>query len=78
MLRFREHRAVLADSLATEVELGGREELIAYIRRLLPERVIRDEDVEVKAYAYDPRTGWQTYIVTIKDYGVIGFTDTLV
>jgi hypothetical protein len=33
------------------------------------------EPIEVKPYVFDLRIGWDTYIVHIPGFGVIGFTD---
>jgi hypothetical protein len=36
----------------------------------------KDEDLKVAPYGgVDKRCGWDTYIVTIEGYGVMGFTD---
>ena len=34
-----------------------------------------EEDILVKAYCFDDRLNWNTYIVTVRNYGVVGFTD---
>lgn len=76
-MRFREHRGGLAESMATEVELAGRDALVVHVRALLElwGICVRDCAVHVEPYAYDERVGWDTYIVTLDGYGVVGFTD---
>lgn len=78
MTRFREHRGGLADSMATTVEVHTRAELIAHIKKLLSlfDVHFRFDEIEVKPYGgYDERIGWNNHIVTMPDYGVLGFTD---
>ena len=79
-MKFREHRRLLSNSMATVVELAGRPELLAHVRRLFsdygpsfPDAALR---VELYDSSFDERIGWmQTWIVTIDNYGVVGFTD---
>jgi len=75
VIQFREQRGSLRDSMATRVELAGRKELVLHIRKLLSDRMIDEEEIEIKPYAYDSRTGWETYLVSVRDYGVVGFSD---
>jgi len=71
-MRFREHRGTLADSMATVVEVADRAALVAHVENLLGHAA----DIEVKPYGgVDQRNGWDTYIVTLAGYGVLGFTD---
>jgi hypothetical protein len=67
-VRFREHRGSLADSLATVVEIGGRDELVEYLRRSgavfpIP---IASPHLSIDYYAYDDRIGWDTYMVSVE------------
>jgi hypothetical protein len=75
MIRFREHRGSLADSLATTVTVTSRAELIAHVARLLDPIPVTSEQLGVAPYCFDARIGWETHIVTLRDYGVVGFTD---
>jgi hypothetical protein len=78
MINFREHRGSLGDSMRTAIVLDNREEVVAHIANLLrPYCVIKSEDVSFKPYGYDPRIDWQTLIVSVKDYGVVGFAREL-
>lgn len=81
-MKFRQHRGGLAESMETLVVLGNWDELKGYIKGLLwswptaPE--VTDQTLHVKLYVDrgDSRIGWEkTYIVTLDEYGVLGFTD---
>jgi hypothetical protein len=78
-IKFREHRGGLSDSMATVIEIENRAGLVAHIAKVLEpfhfdkERV--DKGLRVEPYAHDARIGWNTHIVTLKGYGVLGFTD---
>lgn len=78
MTKFREHRGSLADSMATALPCRSRQELVAICKDLLrPFGFVLSnvEKLKVERYVYDDRIGWDTHIVTIPDYGVIGWTD---
>jgi hypothetical protein len=79
-MKFREHRGGLNESMETLVEVPDRAALLEHLRTvaarwpMAPE--ITDETVSVNPYyGLDDRTGWDTHIVVIKDYGPMGFTD---
>ena len=81
LVKFREHRGGLAESMRTLMEVIDRKQL----QRLLVEKsapwevqlreLIALHGLEVKPYTYDERINWDTHIVTLEGYGVIGFTD---
>lgn len=77
---FREHRSTLADSMATTIPLASdKQSLVKHINSLnifLDNRVITEEEVIVKPYGFDDRIKWDSHIVTILGFGVIGFTNT--
>lgn len=83
MVRFREHRGGLEDSLSTTVQVLDRAELVALIARKWEPLGITvcDADVEVKPYVRgswkaDDRGGWaDLHIVTLVGHGPIGFTE---
>lgn len=79
MTRLREHRGNLYDSLETIVVIQNRADLVSHIRDALARfSVIIDADaVSIEPYAADDRAvGWEdTHVVTVKEYGVYGFTD---
>jgi hypothetical protein len=76
IIKFREHRGSLAESMKTVVEVDGRAGLLAHIRRLFSDfgPKFADEQLHITAYGDDDRIDWQDiYIVTIDGYGVVGF-----
>ena len=79
MVEFREHKGMLADSMATVVEIKDKADLIEYIKKMLSKwnfnLIIDDETVKVEFYAYDKRINWNAYVITLKGYGVLGFTN---
>lgn len=81
VFRFREHRGSLDESIATEKVLttNNMDELVASIKEILktyPIEVDRSK-VTVEHYCKEERLrGWpKTYIVSVRFYGVIGFTN---
>jgi hypothetical protein len=80
-MKFREHRGGYDDSMATAVDVADRVALVAHIKGLLAPFKFRgdiDAGLLVSPYGWgeiDPRNGWHTHIVTLLDYGVLGFTD---
>jgi len=80
MFIFREHRGSLAESMATIVKLETKKELIDYIRVLLDPFMFdfNDDDLKIERYGFDERIGWDTQIVTIEKYGVVGFINGII
>jgi hypothetical protein len=80
-VKFREHRGSLADAMETVIEVADRPALIEHIKALEPwgwsdcYLSVVDGDVTIEPYGYDNRIGWDTHIVKLKGYGVIGFTN---
>lgn len=78
-MKFREHRGSLADAMLTEVTLPDRAALLEHCRKIIPDALladtINDSDMTVSKYGRDERIGWDTHIVSIAGYGVVGFTD---
>jgi hypothetical protein len=82
-MRFREHRGGLAESMETMVVVDGKKGLVAHIQKLLKPYSVTVIDSDVAASLYgssgDARIGWEkVYIVTVKGYGVIGFSDSAI
>lgn len=79
MSRYRDNRRTLADSLDTTIDMLGRAQLLAHLRRDLSVVGVefRDDDVRVRPYGGDDdRCGWKdVHIVTIDGFGVVGFTE---
>lgn len=76
MTKFREHRGSLAESMKTVQEVKDKEELIEYLKKYLSYWDFKDSfNLKVKPYWKDKRINWDTHIVTIEGFGVVGFTD---
>jgi hypothetical protein len=75
-MKYRQHRSTLAESLKTVVEIPATfDALWEEVRKTITLPETFREDLSMAFYCKDDRTGWDTYIVTIDMYGVVGFTD---
>ena len=78
-MRFREHRGGLASSLETVVTLRNKQALIDHVRKILDAYPgappVTPQTLHCRHLVFDPRSGWDTYLITLDDYGVLGFTD---
>lgn len=76
-MQFREHKGSLSDSMETTCFVRDHEHLAAIIRDRLYQFCfsLDDHAVTVRPYAADSRIGWDTHVVKLDGYGVIGFTD---
>ena len=74
---YRPHRGGLAEAMAEVRTVASREELISIIREELSHYSVevKEENFHVKQYGYDERINWDTYIVTLDGFGVLGFTN---
>lgn len=72
---YRSHRGSLEASMKTvcEVESIGD---IWKIEKLFTFGI--DRKIRIKFYSYDIRIGWDTYIITCDDYGVLGFSNGMI
>lgn len=81
-MKYRPHKGSLDESMALMQEFNGFNELLAIIENELSSFEhnlnINDQSVKVEPYTPDNRTGWNTHIVTLEGYGVVGFTDCAV
>ena len=80
MFKFRENRELLVDSMLTVRNFQSRSELIDYLQAGLDAMVPNKYDcsrVVIEKYGniLDARINWDTYIVHLEGYGVLGFTD---
>ena len=80
LVRFRERRHRIEDSLKTLVELNDRAALVEHCRRLIAANRTPPAAVTFSLVPYglapDPATGWPcTYLVMVHGYGPIGYTD---
>ena len=72
---FRQHKGSLLESLdtATKVETLNDIENLPSVKQI--EGFGITLNLESEFYCYDDRIKWNTYIITSKSYGVIGFTN---
>lgn len=79
MIKFREHRGSLDDSMETVIELEGKPELVDIVKNCLNgyghDLLINKETIRIEPYGYDKRINWDTYIITLDGYGVFGFAN---
>ncbi|UOE58015.1 hypothetical protein [Cytobacillus oceanisediminis] len=76
MVNFRWHRNSLDESLKTTVAVNSFDELFELVKNeLSPFTEVKKEELTIKYYAYDERIPEETYLVTLKDYGVLGMTN---
>jgi hypothetical protein len=73
-VKFREHRGSLEESMATVVELESMDDLRQRCRDLVTDAKLLDE-IRLVFLCYDSRVNWDTYIVFIPGYGVLGHTN---
>jgi hypothetical protein len=75
--QFRPHRRTLIEAMKEVKTFNSLAELIENQKPELAQWgvEITAENVKVTPYCYDKRINWNTYIVTLEDYGVLGFTD---
>jgi hypothetical protein len=68
-MKYRPHRGSLADAMAAVVELPDRAALIAHLAAEMQTigYVVENADVRVKPYCFDQRTGWDTYVVLLRN-----------
>ena len=83
-MKFRLHRGGLDESMATCVEIDrSKAALAAVIARDMAvafegPRTVTAEDVSLEYYGFDERINWKTWVVLVRGFGVVGFTDSQV
>lgn len=78
MFFYRERKGGLAESMKTLDFFTSKQALIDKIQSDLDvygKGVYDASEIEFKPYGFDARIGWDVYLVTLKGYGVLGFTD---
>lgn len=79
-MKLREHRGTLDESLSTSIDIPNTmDALVAVLSDQIqhPKVPITKDTVHVEWYACDQRLSPpDVWIVTIKNYGVYGFTDS--
>jgi hypothetical protein len=76
-MRMRENKPTIQESMATILEIEGREQLHRHIFDTLGEKgvVVTDEMIHVSHYGFDERIDWDEHIIVVDRFGVFGFTD---
>ena len=74
MVRFRWHRGLLEDSMATEMEFGDRESLEEYVSSDLKEWGLSKTEFSYPYAGYDSRIGWNTWYVCVNG-NCVGMAD---
>lgn len=75
MFKFRPHRGSLSEAMGSVVELETIADLTAHIASELD--MAATPELTVKPYGYDARIDWDSHIVSVEGYGVVGFTDAM-
>lgn len=75
-MRVREHRGQLAESLATVFRVETKAELLDEINKRMDTH-LRMDDIAILHQGYDARCDWETYIISLRGYGVFGYCDAL-
>ena len=70
---YRDHRGILADSMATVTEINNMEELRDYLNKSWRFANKKVEEIKIKYYAYDERIDWDTYAVSARLEGEENF-----
>lgn len=78
-MKFREHKGGLGESMETVVELADHQALLEHLRKLLEPwpsaPPVTEKTLFIKPHCFDQRNQWDTHIVFLAGYGVVGMTD---
>lgn len=77
-MQFRFHKGLLAKSIETVTTIEpSREAILELAQKQLSKYGLKVvlEDISIAPYGFDDRIKWDTFIVSIHGYGVMGFTD---
>jgi hypothetical protein len=78
MVKFRPHRGSLAAAMEEVKEFQTFEEFYAFLEdefRPWDSIELTRENLSFSPYAVDTRIGWETFLVYLERYGVVGFTN---
>ncbi len=75
-IKYRDHRGSLDESMKTVQEFETKQDLVKYLKEncVVP---FYGYNLRMDHYCFDKRINWDTYIVTIKGFGVVGFANGL-
>jgi hypothetical protein len=62
------------NAFGPETYVGNRLELRRLCERIVV-RPLKDDQIHIDWFGHDPRTGWDTFIVTVDKWGVVGLLD---
>lgn len=78
---YRPQRGNLDDAMQEMKDFQSLDELILYLQEDLfmwfGKQEINKDTLHIKPYCFDERINWDTYIVTLDGWGVVGFTNGL-
>lgn len=77
MMRVREHRGSLVESLKTVRQIPATKEALAdYINKVLDLPVMFGPgSIEIVDQGMDERIGWNAYLIVVEGLGVFGYCD---
>jgi tRNA splicing ligase len=79
-IKFRPQRSTFNEAMLEAVEIpASKEALLKHLNAIHPFICIRNykvEDISIAKRGVDKRNGWDTYSVTIKNLGCIGFINS--
>lgn len=76
-MKFRFHRGSLAESMATAREFSTSSDLVEFVLRHAQENGVPcvAADVSTEPQSHDKRVGWNSHLLLVKGWGVVGMTD---
>ncbi len=77
-MRMRENKPTIEQSMASVLEINGRDQLVRHVIDTLKKKgvVVVDEMIHVTHYGFDDRIDWDEHIIVVDRFGVFGFTDS--
>jgi hypothetical protein len=78
-MKLRQHRGGYAESMATVIDIEPTK--AALLQAILDSgemwlpKPLTEDHIGITFASIEPRSGWHTHIVTVKDWGVYGYTD---
>lgn len=76
-MKFRKDCELYDEAMRSVVEFSSLDELKEHIAKIYPNWIPREllDNIQIRPHVYDHRNGWDTHIVTVPHYGVVGYTD---
>jgi len=76
MFWFRPHRSTIAEAMDEVREFESRADLEAFLMADQPVGTERLE-LQIRPVGYDDRIQWDTHVISVAGYGVVGFSDRM-